>query len=235
MKITISEFVEGARSAVGCAVIIDVFRAMSVACDALAAGAKEVLAVGDLDQAFLLKSRFPDACLIAERSAKKVAGADFGNSPTELAAADLRDRTVIHSTHAGTQGLVNARSAGLLLCGAFVNARATADFILAQQPDQVSLVCMGYEATSSADEDLECARYLRTLLSREAGEPIERITARLRISPSSSRFFDPEKPWCPESDFDRCLELDRFPFAVIAQPAGSQIACLRKVVERASE
>ena len=48
----------------------------------------------------------PGALLTGERRARPLAGFDAGNSPTELAALGLHGRTLVHTTHAGTQGLV---------------------------------------------------------------------------------------------------------------------------------
>ena len=50
MKIDILEFVEGARKAKGVAVIIDVFRAFSVACYAFDAGAARIIATAEVSR-----------------------------------------------------------------------------------------------------------------------------------------------------------------------------------------
>ena len=55
MKIEILEFVEGAKRAKGMTVIIDVFRAFSVACYAFDAGAVKLIATGMIEDAFELK------------------------------------------------------------------------------------------------------------------------------------------------------------------------------------
>ena len=48
MKIEISEFIEGARQATGLTVIIDVFRAFSVECYAIDAGAARIIATATI-------------------------------------------------------------------------------------------------------------------------------------------------------------------------------------------
>ena len=58
MKIEILEFAEGARKARGVAVIIDVFRAFSVACYAFDSGAVRLIATGDVEEAFKLKKQY---------------------------------------------------------------------------------------------------------------------------------------------------------------------------------
>ena len=125
MKIKTYDFVEGARKARGIVVIIDVFRAFSTACYAFANGAESINAVGEVNKARELKSKHPDWVIIGERGGKKIEGFDYGNSPTEIKDVDFRGKTLILTTHSGTQGLVNATSSERLLTGSFVNARAT--------------------------------------------------------------------------------------------------------------
>ena len=115
MKIEISEFIEGARQAKGLTVIIDVFRAFSVECYAFDAGAARIIATGDPGEAFELKKRYMKAILVGERDERKIKGFDYGNSPTEIIKADLTGKTVIHTTTAGTSGLVSAVNADSVL------------------------------------------------------------------------------------------------------------------------
>ena len=74
---------------------------------------------------------------------------------------------------------------------------------------------MGLEAKSQSDEDDLCAEYFQMLLN---GQPFDEasIVETLRESPFSERFFDPDKPWCPSSDFDLCLDVNRFSFALLS-------------------
>ena len=151
--------------------------------------------------------------LIGERKGKKLPGFDHGNSPTEILAADLSGKLVVHTTHAGTQGIVNATRADEVVTGAFVNARATADYIKSRNPEKVTLVKMGLEARENSDEDDLCAEYIESLLNNQSFDQ-SRIVGKLRESPFSARFFDSTKPSSPRSDFDLCLDIDRFNFAL---------------------
>ena len=213
MKVRFADFVEGARSARGTVVIIDVFRAFSVACYAFANGASRIIPVGDVQQAQDLRDNDAELVLVGERGGRKLDGFDYGNSPTEILGADLAGRTLVHTTHAGTQGIVNALHADTILTGSFVNAAATATEIRAIRPNQVTLVRMGLEANRRSDEDDLCARYLASLI-RGQDFDVSSIRPTLEVSPFSQRFFDPEKPWSPASDFDLCLDVDRFDFAI---------------------
>ena len=168
MKIKIFEFIEGARKAEGVAVIIDVFRAFSTECYAFDSGAARIIATATPEEAFTLKKKYSNSVLVGERNEKKIEGFDFGNSPTEIIKADLHGKTVIHTTTAGTQGLINAKNADIVLAAGFVNAGATADYIKIINPENVSLVAMGYRATISAEEDLLCARLIASILGRNS-------------------------------------------------------------------
>lgn len=215
MKIEILEFIEGARKARGIAVIIDVFRAFSVGCYAYDSGAVKLIATEKVEEAFLLKKKYSNCVLAGERREKKIEGFDFGNSPTEIIKADLKGKTVIHTTSAGTQGLVNASNAEIVITGSLVNASAVANFIKYHNPEHVSLVAMGFRANESADEDLLCAELISSLIRGERPIPEERIRALKETS--GKRFFNPENiEFSPPTDFFLCTMVDRFNFVLKA-------------------
>ncbi len=215
MKVNILEFVEGARKASGIAVIIDVFRAFSVACYASDAGASRIIATAEVSEAFLLKEKYKNSVLVGERDEKKIEGFDFGNSPTEIIKSDLSGKTIIHTTTAGTQGLINAINADLILTGSFVNADAIVKYIKSLEPTEVSLVAMGYRATISAEEDLLCARMIEAKLKNITNN-FENEIADLQNS-SGSRFFNPLNiDFSPPTDFFLCTMVSKFDFVLKA-------------------
>jgi 2-phosphosulfolactate phosphatase len=216
MNINILEFAEGAKRARGVTVIIDVFRAFSVACYAFDSGAARLIAVGDVKDAFELKKKYKNSVLVGERDEKKIEGFDYGNSPTEMLKADLKGVTVIQTTTAGTTGLVNANDASLLLTGSFVNANAVVRYIRSLKPEIVSLVAMGYRATMSAEEDLLCATLIADRLQNRNSD-FEKKISELRNS-SGKRFFEPSNiDFSPPTDFFLCTMTDRFDFVLKAE------------------
>ena len=215
MKVEILEFVKGARNAKGVAVIIDVFRAFSVACYAFDAGAVRIIATAEVSEAFLLKTRYKNSVLVGERDEQKIDGFDFGNSPTEIIKADLSGKTVIHTTTAGTQGLINAKQADTILTGSFVNAGAIVKYIKSIDPGQVSLVAMGYRANVSAEEDLICAEMIAAALKNENFVPGDRIPDLQKGS--GSRFFNSGNiGFSPPTDFFLCTMVNKFGFVLQA-------------------
>ena len=213
MQIDVFDHVAGAREASGIAVVIDVFRAFSVAAYAFDAGATRVLPVAEIEDAKALGRRFPGAVLAGERHARRLPGFDIGNSPTEIRAIGLQGRVLVHTTHAGTQGLVNATGADEVLTGAFVNISAVCRHILARAPQRVSLVRMGHEARERCAEDDLYAECLRLLLLGEPA-PLGEVRERLRTAPAAAKFFDPACDWAPRDDFEYCTDVDRFDFVL---------------------
>jgi 2-phosphosulfolactate phosphatase len=228
MKVDILEFVDGAKIATGVTVIIDVFRAFSVACYAIDSGATGIIATSSVEEALLLKSKYRNAVLIGERDEKKISGFDFGNSPTEIVKSNLAGKKVIHTTTAGTQGLVNAVNADLVLTGSIVNAAAIIKYIKALNPVQVSLVAMGYRATSSTDEDLLCAEIIESGLKGKKNDFDNRISDLMYTS--GKRFFNPDNlEFSPPSDFFLCTMADRFNFVLKAVTRFDKNVDLRRI------
>jgi len=226
MDIRIKEFIKGARAAEGLTVIIDVFRAFSVACYAFDNGIKRIIDVATPEEAHDLKKQLKaEVILVGEQNEKKPEGFDFGNSPTEMLTANLAGKTMIHTTTAGTKGILNAHGATEILGASLVNAGAVARYISLVKPEIVTLVAMGYRATESAEEDLMCAEYIKDLLvGREKDISIGLKALR---AGSGRRFFEPiNLSFSPPTDFFLCTDLNRFNFilkAVVTAAGNAEI------------
>ena len=212
--IHVVDFVAGAQTATGIAVVIDVFRAFSAAAYAFAGGARSIIPVAEVEAALLLKQQHGDFLLVGERYGRPLPGFDHGNSPTELQAAPLQGRTLIHTTHAGTQGLVQVSAAAQeVITGALVNAAAIVRYIRQHRFSSVTLVRMGRQASERCAEDDACAELIAERL--RGSEPnVRDMTMQLRASPSAQRFFDPAQSWLPPTDFDLCTRVDCFDFVL---------------------
>ncbi|QZE13799.1 2-phosphosulfolactate phosphatase [Halosquirtibacter laminarini] len=216
MQINILQGFDGAKKAEGLAVIIDVFRAFSFACYAANNGAKRIYPIDKLTLVDQLYKEIPNAIRCGERHEKKVPHFEFGNSPTHIEKEDFTGKTILHSTSSGTQGIYLSTNASEKITGSFVNADAVIQYIKTKEPTTVSLVCMGYEGTSEADEDTFFAEYIKAKL--EGTEPdFEEMVEKLRVG-SGKRLLDPIKQsYSPKRDFDLCLSLNRFPFILKAK------------------
>ena len=218
MDIQILELIDGAKEAEGLTVIIDVFRAFSLECYLMNFGASAIYAVGSIAEAFSLKERIPDAVLIGERGGRKCEGFAFGNSPSQVDPKVIAGHPVIHTTSAGTQGVVHAEKASEIITGSLVNASAVADYIRSRQAGKVSLVAMGKGGIARAGEDILCAEYIRALVTGSPF-PIERRIEELKGS-AGSHFFNPEtQEVFPQLDYWLCVQKNRFDFVLQMQKA----------------
>ncbi len=214
MEIQILHNIEGAKKAKGLTVIIDVFRAFSMETYLTKNHAEKIIPIGEIETAFNYKKTNPDVVLCGERRGIKVEGFDYGNSPAQIGNVDFTGKTVIHTTSAGTQGIVNATGADEIIGGNLVCAKAIADYIKYKNPQQVSLVCMGLMGCRKTDEDTLCAEYIKSLLE---GKPLEDIAERIEALKltSGAQFFKPELNHVfPEKDFELCTRINSFPFVL---------------------
>lgn len=232
MDIEILQLIEGAKRARGLAVIIDVFRAFSTACYVTERGAAAIVPVGAIEEAYRLKREHPDFVLMGEREGVVQPGFDYGNSPTHAEKAEVAGRVVVHTTSAGTQGIANASAADEVITGSFVNAGAIVRYIRSRNPGRVSLVCMGLGGVKPADEDTLCAEYMKNELEGRPND-FPSMVRFLREESRTGSFMDLtgeiSETSAPKSDFDRCLDLDRFGFVLKVSPYRDGLSQLTRI------
>jgi 2-phosphosulfolactate phosphatase len=205
-----AEGVDGARSARGVVVVIDVLRAFTVTAFALAGGAREVIYVADIEEALRLRASIPNSILSAEVDGLPVAGVPISNSPTMISAADLRGRTLVQRSSAGVQALAAVpATADALYAASLVVARATVGDVLLQEPELVTLV------PSRPDhlEDVACARYLEALLGSTTAN-LEDLLDGFRSSERYLSLARGEVPGFLPGDLDLALVADTFDFSL---------------------
>ena len=228
MKINILHMIDGAKKATGTTVIIDVFRAFTVEAYCFSMGVEKIIPVGDAEIAYKLKEKNPDYILVGERHGKMLPGFDCGNSPSEIVKLDLKGKTVIHTTSAGTQGIVNATSADEIIGGSLVCAKAIAKYIKQNNIEEISLVCMGLDALSQTEEDNLCADYIKSILLGEKID-MEKEIENLKLT-SGAKFFDKaQNDVFPEADFHFCVECDKFDFIVKLEKDENGICYMKKI------
>lgn len=134
-------------------IVIDVLRASTTICFALAAGAKEVIPCLEVSDARELAGKLPgDAVLGGERGGKKIDGFDLGNSPREYVEEAVSGKTVVFTTTNGTRALQACIGAGDVFIGAFVNINAVVQ--TAAQHERVHLLCAGTNRQISREDVL---------------------------------------------------------------------------------
>ncbi|AZM92689.1 2-phosphosulfolactate phosphatase [Streptomyces sp. W1SF4] len=193
------------------AVVVDVMRAFTVAAWAFARGAEKIVLAESLDEVLALKARRPD--WVALKDGPPAPGFDAVNSPGLLRSADLGGRTVVQKTTAGTVGALAVKDASLVLCAGFVVAEATARLLRARGCGSVTFVVTGEDGR--AEEDLACAQYIAGRAS-EAGEDAAGFLRRAAASRAAAELAEGVREGSHPDDVALCLELDRFPFAMVA-------------------
>lgn len=86
-------------------VVVDVYRAFTTAAVALENGATGIIIVDDIAEALALRAAGKGSICIGERNGVMPDGFDFGNSPADIASAQLDGVTLIQTTTNGTRGI----------------------------------------------------------------------------------------------------------------------------------
>ncbi|MFJ8542467.1 2-phosphosulfolactate phosphatase [Streptomyces sp. NPDC093586] len=193
------------------AVVIDVMRAFTVAAWAFAQGAEKIVLAESPAEALSLKARRPD--WVALKDGAPAPGFDAVNSPALLRSVDLGGRTVVQKTTAGTVGALAVKEASLVLCAGFVVAEATARLLRAREGDGVTFVVTGEDGR--AEEDLACAQYIARRVT-EPGTDATEFLRRADGSRAAAELARGVRQGSHPDDVALCLELDRFPFAMVA-------------------
>ena len=209
--------VDGARTATGVAIVIDVLRAFTLSAYALAGGARECLLVQTVDEARALAARIPGAIISAEVDTMPVAGIEISNSPTQIAAADVRGQAVVQRTSAGTPVINAVERADAMYAASLVVARATAQACLLRKPETVTLIASG-----DFPEDHACAAYIEGWL-RGKRTDTEQLLRPLYQSDRYKRLARGDWPGFPKTDLELALAPDRFDFAMRATRDEGQV------------
>ncbi|WP_406010542.1 2-phosphosulfolactate phosphatase [Streptomyces sp. NBC_00637] len=203
------------------AVVVDVMRAFTVAAWAFGRGAERIVLAESLDEALVLKARHPE--WVTLKDGPPAPGFDTVNSPGLLRTLDLDGRTVVQKTTAGTVGALAVREAQLVLCAGFVVAEATARLLRTRGSDSVTFVVTGEDG--QAEEDLACAQYIARRVTGAgtgpAGEDSAEFLRRAAGSRAAVELAEGVRQGVHPDDVALCLELDRFPFAMVATSEGS--------------
>lgn len=213
MEIRIDSLYRGASEARGTVVIIDVFRAFTTAAVAFSKGAEKIVLVAEVEEALNLREQGVGEICMGEVDGTRPDEFDLGNSPFEMLDADVAGKTLIQSTRAGTVGMSAAKNASQIYAGSFAIADATVKAILRDDPDLVTIVAMGLEAKVHADEDEQCALYLRNLLQGRKPDP-DAVRALVLAGEEAQKYADSAQPQYHPEDRDMALQIDSVDFAI---------------------
>jgi len=134
-------------------VVVDVLRATSSICSAFASGVKEILPVATIEEAREMKAR--GYLVAAERDGFVLDFADFGNSPFNFSAENVKGKTVAYSTTNGTGIMKVASACHEVVIGSYLNFSSLCNW-LEEQERKVVIVCAGWKTRFNLEDTL-CA------------------------------------------------------------------------------
>jgi 2-phosphosulfolactate phosphatase len=134
-------------------VIIDILRATTSICVAMANGAKSIIPVADIQEAKEYKRN--GYLVAAERNGEKVEGFDFGNSPQSFSMEAVQDKTIVFTTTNGTRCIDIASESGAeqIIIGSFLNLSSVADMLKSSDRD-LFLFCAGWKDKFNLEDTL---------------------------------------------------------------------------------
>jgi 2-phosphosulfolactate phosphatase len=166
---------EAGRASTG--VVVDVIRATSTICQALASGYERVLCTAEVEEARALREALGHGVLGGERGNVPPPGFDLGNSPREY--LEGRDGPLILTTTNGTRAILSAAGrcervlvASLLNLGAVVGAAR-------EGGRDVLVVCAGVQGELALDDAYVAGRIVEALGAErtDAAEAAARLAA----------------------------------------------------------
>lgn len=157
-------------------VVIDVIRATSTICQALAAGYERVLCAAEVDDARAL-AEHGEVTLGGERLGVLIEGFDLGNSPREY--LTVRTPTLAMSTTNGTRAIVTAADrCDRVLIASLLNLAAVTEAARAHG-DDVAIFCAGVKGSFALDDSYVAGRIVAELTRdrSDAAEAAVRLAA----------------------------------------------------------
>jgi 2-phosphosulfolactate phosphatase len=145
-------------------VIIDVLRASSSICAALANGVKAIIPVSEIEELKRLKTM--GYLIASEREGLKLDFADMGNAPTQFLSPQLKGTTIAYSTTNGTRAinLINEQEETSIYIAALTNISTLTDYILSRSENLV-IVCSGWKQKFSLEDAVVAGAYCERLMA----------------------------------------------------------------------
>jgi 2-phosphosulfolactate phosphatase len=186
-------------------IVVDVLRATSTICQALAGGYERIVCVAEIEDARVRAGA--GVALAGERGNVRIEGFDYGNSPREFAGMRYAGTLVLTTTN-GTRALVAAAErCEVVLVGSLLNLAAVV--AAARAADDVAILCAGVEGAFALDDAYVAGRIAAAL----GGTPDDAAVAAARLAgafPTSEQGIggglsaanirraglDDDVPWC---------------------------------------
>ena len=143
-------------------VLVDILRATTTICTAVANGVEAIIPVASHEEARQLKAQ---GFLVAtEQDGVQLDFADFGNSAFSFTRDAIAGKTLVYCTTNGTRALEMAKGASSIAIGAFINISAVTEW-LARQQKNVVILCSGWKNKFCLEDSLFAGALTEKLLA----------------------------------------------------------------------
>lgn len=142
-------------------VVVDIFRATSCMITGMAQPIRGIYPVESVEEC--IHNGEKGMVMAGERGGQKIEHFDIGNSPFEYLEAQWHGRDICISTTNGTLTIKRSEKAKKIIIGAFLNLKATAEYIL-NQPLDVVIHCAGWKGTPNLEDTLFAGALVKLLL-----------------------------------------------------------------------
>jgi 2-phosphosulfolactate phosphatase len=150
-------------------IVIDLLRASSTICQALASGAPCVVPLLEVDQALRAASEYGrNECVLGgERHGRIIEGFDLGNSPLEYTPDAVGGRRVLFTTTNGTRALHHAKQAKRILIGCALNRQSLVDAVAGES--RIDVLCAGTDGEVTGEDILAAGALVHSLVDPAPG------------------------------------------------------------------
>lgn len=204
-------------------VVVDVLRASTVICTALANGATALRPFADIDSAKAARAGdWSDALLCGERTGRKIQGFDLGNSPSEYTTDRIGGRKLIFASTNGSVALASAPPEAEVLVGGLVNLSAVAKAIA--EIDRTTIIaCSGKLGRFSLEDTLGAGAIIAKLweaapdleLAGDGAQAAQLVWDRYKSDPTMALWQSEHGKYLIEigfgSDLSICSSVDSVP------------------------
>lgn len=196
-------------------IVIDVIRAFTVAHYAFLYGAKEIILVNTVEEAFRIKEQEPQSLLAGEIGGLHIEGFDFDNSPKGMMTEQIACKTLVQKTTNGVRATLNCLNANEIFVTGFSNARTTAEYILDQYMQLERNIKMNIIASHpKGDDDLACAEYIKGILLEDCYPDSERVCERIKHCEAAQKFWDAQRTEFDREDILICMKEKKSEFVM---------------------
>lgn len=150
--------------------VVDVLRATTTICAALARGARAIIPTGSIDEALKVAQNLEpqNVVLAGERNMLRIEGFALGNSPRDMTEEAVRGKTLVLATTNGTRAFLATQGAQAVYAAAAVNLAAAAQRARAvlDATGNLLLLCAGRESAFALEDAYVAGRLVFEALGR---------------------------------------------------------------------